>query len=154
MLDMNAMFTAVGGQAFTASGASTYDLVVPKAHKLQASSMALEFRVVEAFNNLTSATLSIQSTTEDDSDWEETPITEITSRTLLAADLVAGARFNIAALPPVSGQRIRFYLTIDGPAPTTGKLWGGVIVGPPEVGFEDGFFFSPRNPSGAASGVA
>ena len=85
--------------------------------------------VTEAFNNLTSMTISLQ--VDDDAAFGS-PKTVATSAAILLADLdTAGYTFPFPAeLPEGTNERyVRLYYDITGSAPTTGKITAAVVAG-------------------------
>lgn len=114
VIDLKANGNLVGG-----SGGITRSL--GKGNKVP-----LLVQVVEAFNNLTSLAISVQ--TDDNAAFSsaKTVLTE----TVLLADLVAGKQFNLDFLPRgVNEQYVRIYYDVTGTAPTTGKITAGIVHG-------------------------
>lgn len=148
MHDRFAIFSE--NQAITATAASTKDMLF-MAQIGQGQPVALEIKITEAFNNLTSLTLEIEQTTEADTTFAsaESVYTEV----IALADLTLGKRPFLRFLPNIDKPRVRLYYTVTGTAPTTGKIWAGVVVGE-DFPIKDGFYFSPRNPTGAAATAA
>lgn len=82
--------------------------------------------VVEAFNNLTSMVVSIQT---DDNEAFSSAKT-VASFTLLLADLTLGKQIPLDMMPLGSDERyIRLYYDITGTAPTLGKVTAGFTAG-------------------------
>ena len=83
--------------------------------------------VTEAFNNLTSLTLSLQV---DDNAAFSSP-KEVASRTYLLAELTLGARLKFPSELPegTDEQYVRLYYDVTGTAPTTGKIFAAVVAG-------------------------
>lgn len=83
--------------------------------------------VTEAFNNLTSMTVSLQT---DDNAGFSTP-KEVASRTYLLAELTLGARLKFPSeLPEGTDEEfVRLYWDVTGTAPTTGKIFAAVVAG-------------------------
>ncbi len=83
---------------------------------------------VEAFNNLTSLTIAIQT---DTTPAFSAPKTVFTSPAYALADLAPGARFLLPDSVPVGANQryIRLFFTVAGTAPTTGKITAGVTMG-------------------------
>jgi len=84
----------------------------------------LLIQVTEDFNNLTSLKITI-------SKGATTALgTEIASRTVLLADLVAGYQFPVNVLPKDADLRyLGVEYTVTGTAPTTGKVTAGIVMG-------------------------
>ena len=92
----------------------------------KSSDIPLLLEVTEAFNNLTSLAVAIQVAT----DAAFTTPVEVATRTYLLAELGLGKRLSFPAeFPEGSNLRyIRLRYTVTGTAPTTGKLWAGVVA--------------------------
>jgi hypothetical protein len=126
-------------QAITATAASTnvYDLgapgVVPYGNiqlrkRLGKSDckIPLLIQVVEDFDNLTSLDIAIE--TDDNSGFSSPK--EVISHNVLLADLVAGYICPIENLPRgVDEQYIRLKYTVNGAAPSQGKITAGFVGG-------------------------
>lgn len=84
--------------------------------------------VTEAFNNLASLTISVQ--TADDAAFTTNLTTAYTSPAYGPADLVPGARHLVPDEIPVGTNRryIRMYYTVVGAAPTMGRITAGVVM--------------------------
>ena len=88
-------------------------------------------QVVEAFNNLTSLTVSLQ--VDEDSAFGS-PKTVATTPAILLASLVAGYLFNLDYIPRGANERyMRLLYTVAGTAPTTGKVTAGVSLSGPQT---------------------
>lgn len=86
----------------------------------------IDIQVVEAFNNLTSLTIAVQTATDAAF---TTPVT-VQSQTLALADLTAGRVSSITFVPPGVKQRyVRLLYTVTGTAPAAGKITAGVVAG-------------------------
>jgi hypothetical protein len=83
--------------------------------------------VTEAFNTLTTLTVSLQS---DDNAGFTTP-KEIASRTYPLAQLTLGAKLSFpAVLPEGTDERyVSLFYDVTGTNPTTGKLFAAVVAG-------------------------
>lgn len=89
-------------------------------------SVPLLIQVVEAFNTLTSLTVTVQC---DDNSGFSSP-KDVLSVTLPLASLTAGREFPIIAVPPGVNERyMRINYTVTGTAPTLGKVTAGVVHG-------------------------
>lgn len=84
--------------------------------------------VTEAFNNLTSLTIAIEV---DDNVGFASPKVVAQSRAYALAELGLGARLNFPArLPEGTDERfVRLKYTVVGTAPTTGKVFAGIVAG-------------------------
>jgi len=88
--------------------------------------LKLHIQVVEAFNTLTSLTISVQC---DSVENFATPKT-LVSETILLADLIAGKTSNIMAVPAGTDERyLRLNYDVTGTNPTTGKITAGLVMG-------------------------
>ena len=103
-------------------------------------------RVIEDFNNCTSVTVEVQTSETEGG----TYTTDTKARTILLADLKAGAELGLRFLPPVDKPWVKLKYTVAGTAPTQGKVFSAIVIAE-EFPFKDGLYFSPKNPSGAAS---
>lgn len=125
-------------QAITASAASTniVDLGAPGTPYRAAAALnrdigagnpiPFSLQVEEAFNNLTSLAVALQV---DDDVAFGSPKT-VWTETILLADLVVGKKPNLRNLPHGVDERyMRFYYTVTGTAPTTGKVTAGISMG-------------------------
>lgn len=107
----------------------------------------IEIFVNETFNNLTSAVFEIQTAPNSDDD----PYTTvITTPSILLASLTAGYKTVLNYLPNIEDRYVKVKMTITGTDPDEGKLTAQIVIDHDEP-FKDGLYFSPRNPSGAAS---
>lgn len=89
------------------------------------SAVPLLIQVVEAFNTLTSMTVSVQC---DDNSGFASP-KDVLTVTLPLASLTAGRTFPILAIPPGVNERyMRLYFTVTGTAPTLGKVTAGIVA--------------------------
>lgn len=93
-------------------------------------------QVVQAFNNLTSLQVDLQSS--DDVAFGS-GVTTITLGTYALATLVAGRVLNWQELPSgVKGRYLRLNYTVTGTAPTTGQITAGLVFGPQSAGVNFG----------------
>ncbi len=83
--------------------------------------------MTEAFNNLTSLTVSVQVSADAAF---TTPTTVYTTPAYSLSDLAPGARHLLPDEIPVgtSARFIRMYYTVAGAAPTTGRITAGVVM--------------------------
>jgi hypothetical protein len=93
----------------------------------KASEIPLYMSVTQAFNNLTSLKVSFQS---DDDPAFGTANNVVAERTYALAELTLGARLPFPAEIPegTGGRYTRLNYTVTGTAPTTGKLFAGVVA--------------------------
>lgn len=82
--------------------------------------------VTEAFNNLTSLQVSVQT---DDNASFSSATTTVLSPAVVLASLVVGYKFNAIARVPknTTEQYFRLYYDVTGTAPTTGKIFAAVV---------------------------
>ena len=125
-------------QAITATAASTNVIDLGATGTPSGSSVALSrdigksadipllLEVTEAFNNLTSLAVAVQVAT----DAAFTSPVEVATRTYLLAELTLGKRLSFPAeFPEGTNLRyVRMRYTVTGTAPTTGKVWAGVVA--------------------------
>lgn len=84
-------------------------------------------QVVEAFNTLTSLTVSLQ--VDEDSAFGS-PKTVATTPAIPLASLVAGYQFNLDYIPRGANERyLRLFYDVTGTNPTLGKITAGVVLG-------------------------
>ncbi|MBY3038929.1 Bbp16 family capsid cement protein [Rhizobium laguerreae] len=119
-------------QAITATAASTHTLDLgPIATGMvrdvgKGKPIPFRLQVVEAFNNLTSLTIDLQ--TDDNSGFASAK--SVWSQTILLANLTAGKVVLPEYLPRGTDERyVRLNYTVTGTAPTTGKITAGVTLG-------------------------
>lgn len=92
----------------------------------KARPVPLRIQAVEAFNNLTSLTITLQV----DDDVAFGSAKNVTAITVLAADLVAGYVAPIVYLPRGTDERyVRLNYDVTGTNPTTGKITAGLVFG-------------------------
>lgn len=93
----------------------------------KSADIALLAEVTEAFNNLTSLAIAVQVATDE----AFTSPVEVATRTYLLAELTLGKRLSFPAeFPEGTNLRyVRIRYTVTGTAPTTGKVWAGVVAG-------------------------
>src|SRR4051812_10861435 len=122
ILDRQNLFSS--DQALTASANST-DIIDLGSRDVGAGEPdTVLVQVTEAFNNLTSLTVALQtSSTEAFS----VPV-QLTAATVALASLTAGAKFSIGAVPRGVLRYLRLAYTVTGSAPSTGKITAGVGV--------------------------
>ncbi|ODU22775.1 MAG: hypothetical protein ABS87_00995 [Sphingomonas sp. SCN 67-18] len=126
-------------QAITASAASENVIDLGQSGKPIGSATALArdigpgtgvplyVGVTEAFNTLTSLTVTIQT---DDNEGFSSPTTVWTSPAYTLAQLAVGAKFMLPDEFPVGTNEryVRLYYTVAGSAPSTGKITAGVVA--------------------------
>lgn len=119
-------------QAITATAASTNIIdLSPIATGLvrdigKGDRIPLLIQVVEAFNNLTSLTIALQ--TDDNSAFSSAKT--VWSQTVVLADLIAGKVIVPEFVTRGTDERyLRLNYTVTGTAPTLGKITAGVTMG-------------------------
>ena len=112
-------------QAITATAASTniIDLGATVRNVAVGEPLPLLIQVNEAFNNLTSLAIAIQ--TDDNASFSSAATVYTT--TVLAASLVVGYKVPIKVLPDVKERYVRVYYTVTGTAPSTGKITAAIV---------------------------
>lgn len=95
------------------------------------SQVPILIQVVEAFNNLTSLTVSLQ--VDEDSAFG-TPKTVATTAAIPLASLTAGYLFNLDYIPRGTNERyMRLFYDVTGTNPTTGKITAGIALSGPQT---------------------
>lgn len=114
------------GQAITATAAST-DVIDRGDSKDvgKAGDVPIVVQVTEAFNNLTSLAIAIQT----DSDSAFGTAKTLATVTVPLADLKAGYQLPVITLPQGCKRYLRLNYTVAGTAPTTGKVTAGIVAG-------------------------
>jgi len=117
----NIVDVGAAGTAFGAAAALARDIG-------KATEIPLYMSVTQAFNNLTSLKVSFQS---DDDPAFGTANNTVAERTYALAELTLGARLPFPAEIPegTTGRYTRINYTVTGTAPTTGKIFAGVVAG-------------------------
>jgi hypothetical protein len=89
------------------------------------NAIPLHIQVVEAFNTLTSLTVTVQC---DDNE-AFSSAKNVVAQTIPLAELVAGKTASILVVPPGVDERyLRLNYTVTGTNPTTGKITAGVVM--------------------------
>ena len=123
ILDEQALFS--DNQKITADAASTNIIKLGSGDFSLGTPVPIFIQVTEAFNNLTSLEIKIQTATDEAF---TTPVT-LSSQTILLAALVKGAQSSLNFLPQGNLGYIRLYYDVTGTAPTTGKILAGLTTG-------------------------
>lgn len=91
------------------------------------SEIPVVLTITEAFNNLTSLAVSVQT---DDNAAFSSP-KEVATKTFLLAQLTLGAKLGFPAeLPEGTDERyVRLFYDVTGTAPTLGKVFASVVAG-------------------------
>lgn len=124
LLDQQALFSAA--QAITATAASTNVIDTGSNKDVgKYGDIPLLIQVVEAFNNLTSLTVTVQ--TDDNSAFSSAA--DVLTMTIPLASLVLGYKSPVITLPMKMERYIRLNYTVTGTSPTTGKVTAGITGG-------------------------
>ncbi len=110
-------------QKITASCESTNVLNFGKRELAFGTPVELFIQASETFNNLTSLTISVQ--TSDDETFSA-PV-DLIEQTMLLDELKAGSVSTIKFLPKGNLGFMRLYYTVAGTQPTTGKIVAGIV---------------------------
>lgn len=114
-------------QAITATGLS--DNSVFMGEDSPATMVPLFFKVDEAFNNLTTLTVTVQTSATVDANGDlNGTVVDLVSTDIALADLVLSAEVPIQVLPKDMLAYSQLNYTVTGTAPTTGKVSAGVVV--------------------------
>lgn len=111
-------------QAVTASAASTNIVDLGAENQRHGSKRTVIFAVTEDFATLTSLTLSLE---HDSAEGMGTKATLIQGPAIAAADLVAGATFELP-IPKGANQYIQAYYTVTGTNASAGKVTAGIVL--------------------------
>ena len=125
-------------QAITATAASTNVIDLGATGTPAGSSVALQrdigksaeipvlVEVTEAFNNLTSLAVVVQVSADE----AFTSPVEVATRTYPLAELTIGKRLSFPSRFPegTNLRYVRIRYVVTGAAPTTGKVWAGVVA--------------------------
>ena len=120
LLDAHSLFS--DDQAITASAASTN---VVKFGKGEAVYVPLLIQVTQDFATLTSLTVKVQTAVDS----AFTVPVDLSTSTILAADLKAGKVIPINYIPSGNLGYIRIYYTVTGSNATAGKITAGLVAG-------------------------
>lgn len=113
-------------QAITATAASTDVIDTGQTKDVgKGGDIPLCIQVTEAFNNLTSLTIEIQTATDSAF---TTPIS-LAQMVIPAVSLKAGYQAPIITIPQGMKRYIRLNYTVTGTAPTTGRVMAGIVAG-------------------------
>ena len=123
ILDEQNLFS--DNQVITKSTASENIINFGKREIAFGTPIDLFIQVTENFNNLTSLTVSVQ-TSEDEA--FSSPV-ELVEQTILVADLKKGAVSNLKFLPKGNLGYMRLYYEVTGSAPSTGAILAGIAGG-------------------------
>ncbi len=126
ILDEQGLFS--NNQKITATAASTNILNMGKREVAFGTPVEVYIQVTEAFNNLTSLSIKVQtSATEAFS----SPV-DLIEQSLLLAKLTKGTVSTIKFLPKGNLGFLRLLYTVTGTAPSTGAILAGIVDGAEE----------------------
>lgn len=124
LLDQQAIFSSA--QAITATAVSTNVIDTGSSRDVgKYGQIPMLIQVVEAFNTLTSLTVTVQ--TDDNSAFSSA--TDVLTMVIPLASLVVGYKSPVIVLPMKMERYIRLNYTVTGTAPTTGKVTAGIVGG-------------------------
>ncbi|WP_080190256.1 Bbp16 family capsid cement protein [Salmonella enterica] len=113
-------------QAITTSCASTNTINTGTTQDVGAGgNIPILVQVTEAFNNLSSLTVEIQTASNESF---STPV-NLATVTIQKANLVQGYKTPVITLPMQTVQYIRIYYAVSGTPPTAGKITAGIVDG-------------------------
>lgn len=124
ILDKQLLFS--NAQAITADAASenVYD-TGSTADIGVGTALELVMQIKQAFNTLTSLTVSLQTSTDEAF---TSPIT-LWSKSILLAALTLNANFTLPGVPAGAKRYLRLYYDVVGTDPTTGKITAFALLG-------------------------
>lgn len=123
ILDEQGLFS--NKQAITSSCVSTNILDLGNREVSFGTPVELFIQVAEAFNNLTSLTIKVQTSKEEDF----SDSVDLIEQKMLLADLEKGAVSSIKFLPKGNLGYMRLNYDVTGTAPTTGAILAGIVDG-------------------------
>lgn len=113
-------------QAITADAASTNVYDTGSATDIGVGNVLnVYMQIKQAFNTLTSLTVSLQTSTDEAF---TSPIT-LWSKSILLAALTLNANFILPPVPVGAKRYLRLYYDVVGTDPTTGKITAGIVKG-------------------------
>lgn len=123
ILDEQGLFS--NKQAITSSCVSTNILDLGNREVSFGTPVELFIQVTEAFNNLTSLTIKVQTSKEEDF----SDSVDLIEQKMLLADLEKGAVSSIKFLPKGNLGYMRLSYDVTGTVPTTGAILAGIVDG-------------------------
>lgn len=121
ILDEQGLFS--NNQAVTADTASTNIIKLGNREIAFGTPVEMYIQVTEAFNNLTSLTIKVQTSVTENF----ATAVDLAEQTILLANLTKGAVSSLKYLPTGNLGYMRLYYTVTGTAPTTGKIFAGIV---------------------------
>lgn len=122
LLDNELVFS--DSQAITATAASTNIVDLGGAGMGAGNSLEMLAHVEEAFNNLTSLNVAVQSCAAENFG---SGVVTHQKFDILLADLTAGKQIDLGPLLNGALQYVRLYYTVTGTAPSTGKITATIL---------------------------
>ena len=126
ILDEQGLFS--DKQAITETCVSTNVLDMGYREVSFGTPVELFIQVAETFNNLTALTIKVQSAKDEDF----SDAVDLAEETISASKLIKGTTSAIKFLPKGNLGYIRLSYTVEGSAPTEGKILAGIVDGAQE----------------------
>ena len=123
ILDEQGLFS--NNQKVTASVPSENVLDLGKREVSFGTPVELFIQVAEDFNNLTTLDIKVQTSTDE----EFTDAEDLIEQAMTLAELKQGAVSAIKFLPKGNLGYMRLFYTVNGSAPTKGKILAGIVDG-------------------------
>ena len=123
ILDEQGLFS--NKQAVTESCVSENVLDMGKREVSFGTPVGLFIQIAETFNNLTSLSIKVQTSMEEDF----SSSVDLVKQKMLLEELTKGAVFSIKFLPKGNLGFLRLVYTVDGTNPTQGAIIAGVVDG-------------------------
>ncbi len=123
ILDEQGLFS--NKQAITESCVSENILDMGKREVSFGTPVGLFIQIAETFNNLTSLSIKVQTSAEEDF----SSSVDLVEQTMLLKELTKGAVSSIKFLPKGNLGFLRLVYTVDGTNPTQGAIIAGVVDG-------------------------
>ena len=123
ILDEQGLFS--NNQKVTTSVASENVLDLGKREVSFGTPVELLIQVTEDFNNLTSLDIKVQTSVDEDF----SDSVDLIEQTMTLAELTQGAVSAIKFLPKGNLGYMRLFYTVNGSAPTKGKIVAGIVDG-------------------------
>lgn len=123
ILDEQGLFS--NKQAVTESCVSENVLDMGKREVSFGTPVGLFIQIAETFNNLTSLSIKVQTSMEEDF----SSSVDLVEQKMLLEELTKGAVFSIKFLPKGNLGFLRLVYTVDGTNPTQGAIIAGVVDG-------------------------
>jgi hypothetical protein len=125
IMDKQQMFSEAQAITATAASANVLDMGSADAGKSQPEGLSIFAKIDEAFNNLTSLNIKLQTAT--DAAFSSPVDLPISATPLLAALTLNSVQLR-TPLPIGCLRFLRLYYTVTGTAPSTGKITAGLVL--------------------------